>query len=152
MFNEVARNLTANIDDITRRWVEELRQNTRTVVHQQLLSAEIVDGVKGMLQNLALAIASQESPEGEQLPLSLAGAGEEAPLITGPMLRISTTRPLRGPLEEAQITATALGALRHKQGYEIHEVVYEYIRLRQEIWNSLRWTSLPGSQNVLPEL
>src|SRR5437868_3528354 len=122
MFREVAKSLTDSIDEITRRWVEDLRQNTRTQVHKELLSAEIVDGVKGMLANLAHAIEAHEMPDGEALPIPMIGGEGELPPL-GPVQRLKTTRPLLGPFEQAQTAAAALGKLRHKQGYEIEEVV-----------------------------
>jgi diguanylate cyclase (GGDEF)-like protein len=41
--------------------------------------------------------------------------------------------PLFGPLSQAREVATSLGKLRHKQEYEIDEVIYEYVVLRQEV-------------------
>jgi hypothetical protein len=45
MFKEIAEILTHNIDEITRRWVEGLRQSQRTEVQNHMLTAEIVDGM-----------------------------------------------------------------------------------------------------------
>jgi diguanylate cyclase (GGDEF)-like protein len=144
MYREIARVLTNNIDEITRKWVEALRLSARTEVHKQLLSSEIVDGVKGMLANLAKTIEAGESSEEESLDLpaikELAAAAN--PTETGPMQRTRATKPLIGPLAQAQTAAASLGKLRHKQHYDISEVVYEYMKLRQELWSALR-TALP---------
>src|SRR6185295_5711261 len=65
MYKQTAALLTASIDEITRKWVEELRRNTRTEVHKHLLTADIVDGVKAILASLAKAIEAHEVPEDE---------------------------------------------------------------------------------------
>src|SRR5690349_12009729 len=137
MSREIAQVLTQNIDEITRKWVDNLRLSNRTEVHKQLLSAEIVDGIKGMLANLAQTIEAGETPESESIDLP---AGEPKTINpaytvqTGPFRRLKGTRPLAGPLAQAQAAAAALGKLRHKQHYDIGEVIYEYVTLRHEVW------------------
>jgi len=144
MLQTIADVITANIEEITKRWVDDLRQNGRTEIHNQLLTSEIVSGMKGMLANFAEALAARDTPDHE-IP----------PIITLPRLyRITSTlsdkldkpekprqqgtAPLNGPFARAQQAATSHGILRQRQNYEIHEVVVEYIRLRQIIWDTLR--------------
>ena len=138
MFATIAQVLTESIDEITRRWVDSLRFNDRTEVHKQLLSADIVDGVKAILANLARAIEAGETPEGELLPLPTmaenSNNGEENLLLRDSAV---TTRPLTGPLSLANAGAATLGRLRHSQGYDIQEVIFEHVKLRQEIWAAL---------------
>src|SRR4051794_13111256 len=151
MYAEIALLLTDSIDVITRNWVDDLRHTSRTDVHKQLLSAEIVGGVKGMLQNLAQAIAMAEKPDGESIPLPMVSAlGATGSTATSPNLaRPRATKPLGGPLDQARSAAAVVGRLRHKQGYEIQEVLYEYVKLRQELWKALRVSSsLPRRQAV----
>jgi diguanylate cyclase (GGDEF)-like protein len=143
MLSSIARVLTDSIDEITRRWVDDLRLSERTEVHKQLLSSEIVDGIKGMLANLAQTIEAREAPEGEVLALPppeprTDGDGQEGLGASGQLARPRTTKPLAGPMVQAQYAAATLGKLRHKQHYDIAEVVYEYVKLRQEIWATLR--------------
>src|SRR4051794_33568847 len=121
MYNQVATLLTASIDEITRKWVDDLRHNSRTVVHKQLLTADIVDGVKGMLSSLARAIEIHEGPEDDDEPALLTSAAAAASAESRKDL--STTKPLYGPLSQAREAAASLGKLRHKQAYEIQEVI-----------------------------
>jgi diguanylate cyclase (GGDEF)-like protein len=140
MYSQIANLLTASIDDITRKWVDDLRHNTRTEVHKQLLTADIVDGVKGMLASLARAIEKHEGPEDEDEPALLTSAAADP--ATETRKDVATTRPLYGPLSQAREAAAFLGKLRHKQAYEIQEVIYEYVRLRQEVLLAVRSAEL----------
>jgi diguanylate cyclase (GGDEF)-like protein len=146
MFKEAAYLLNSNIDKIVKIWVDALRQSERTEVHKHMLTSEIVGGVKAMLANLASAIEHQEVPENESLSVTEAAGstGERQPepgLDTGVPLTTGSgtfsTRPLAGPLSRALQTAAALGKNRQLQGYMLHEVVLEYIKLRQAIWATL---------------
>src|SRR5205823_1009511 len=127
MYKQTAALLTASIDEITRKWVDELRRNSRTEVHKQLLTADIVDGVKAMLASLAKAIEANELPDDEaQLAPPLRGvAGPESGVQSPPALDLGpwardaglpegaaragrqtmTTRPLYGPLGQAREAA-----------------------------------------------
>jgi diguanylate cyclase (GGDEF)-like protein len=136
MYEDIAAALTDSIDEITRRWVESLRRNSRTTVHKQLLTAEIVDGVKGMLANLAQAIAVAAPAEREAAEIPLVTGPVSASMVTPPQAP-KGTKPLAGPLELARQAAGALGRLRFRQGYAIEEVTYEYVRLRSEIWQAM---------------
>lgn len=154
MFAQIAHRLTENIDDITRQWVDELRRSERTETHKQLLSSEIVNGVKGMLANLAAAIESREAPDRETIPMDLIsgtlGGGPErngGQGLNWPELgeaqepaknNLLTTKPLSGPLSRAQQSAAAHGKLRHTQGFELQELILEYVKLRQVLWSTLR--------------
>lgn len=138
MFDEIAQALTHGIDEITRIWVESLRLSARTEVHKQLLTAEIVDGIKGMLANLAKAIELQEDPDGERSDIPVTVESATRATTTDPSLRLRSTKPLSGPLAQAASAAVSLGKLRHKQHYGITEVLYEYVKLREAVWSVLR--------------
>ncbi len=138
MFKEIAEILTQNIDEMTRRWVEGLRQSQRTEVHNHMLTAEIVDGMKAILSNLAQTIEAREAPDNETIPLFvISGTDSGSPPPALPR-RPHTTRPLGSPLSRAQQSAASHGKQRHAQGYQLHEVILEYIMLRQIIWDILR--------------
>jgi diguanylate cyclase (GGDEF)-like protein len=136
MFSEIADALTQQIDEITRHWVDELRQSKRTETHKQLLSSEIVNGIKGMLANLAAAIGSCEAPDRETIPIEMVTGELDQPRTSREHLL--STRPLMGPLERAEQSAAAHGKLRHAQGLELQELIFEYVKLRQVIWSTLR--------------
>ncbi len=140
VLKQVARVLTDNIEQIVRRWVDDLRASARTEVQNQMLTAEIVDSMKGILANIAAAIAEGAAPGDETVPISLISARDpgEHPASA----RSRGTRPLAGPLQAALNASQASGKLRHDQGYEVHEVIYEYVRLRQVIWDTLRASEL----------
>lgn len=151
MFKKFADHLSAHIDEICRRWVDELRKTARTEVHNQLLSSDIINGVKGMLANLAGAIAAQEAPDRETVPIGLIdadGGSRSAPVLP----QSKTTHPLDGPLARAQNAAASHGILRHTQGAELHELLLEYIKLRQAIWSAMRDGEVEGDQIVTIEL
>src|SRR5438094_4427411 len=99
VLKEIADAITQNIDEITRRWVDDLRQNPRTEIHKQLLSADIVDGVKGMLASLAQALEARETPELGGGDWGL-GVGNQNPTPNPHHQTPSRkfTRPLSGPL------------------------------------------------------
>jgi diguanylate cyclase (GGDEF)-like protein len=154
MLTAIAQTLTASIDEITRTWVDDLRRNNRTEIHKQLLSAEIIDGVKGILANLARAIEAHEAPDDEELPDPpvLKAFSAFANGSAAEKQRLTTTRPLVGPLSQALVGAASLGRLRHSQGYDIQEVLYEYVKLRQCLWQALQsaleFEELPVSADV----
>ncbi len=137
MLDRIADLLAMNIDEITREWVEELRNSDRTEIHKQLLTAEIVSGVKAMLSSLAETLVDKEIHRNT--------AGTALPMPTVPRLpsldangRLAQTRPkgtapLTNPLIRAGHIAASHGKLRHTQGYEFHEVVLEFVKLRQVI-------------------
>ncbi|MDQ6693937.1 MAG: GGDEF domain-containing protein [Chloroflexota bacterium] len=149
MFKETAEALNDSIDAITKDWVDDLRRSKRTEVHKTMLTAEIVDGMKAILQNLAQAVEAHQAPDNETAPLSI---------ITGPLnvpksrVKSIGTRPLSGPLELAQRLAADHGRLRHTQRFELHEVVIEYIKLRQHLWNSLELASKERKLKVTVEM
>src|SRR5688500_9934942 len=141
MFKQIADIISDNIDTITRRWVDELRQSERTPVHHSMLTAEIVSGTKVTLHNLALAISARERPDHETIPIpTVLGADlRTGPISTRPRLQdLTATRPLGGPLERAQQSAASHGHLRQTQGFELHEVLLEYVKLRQVVWSILK--------------
>lgn len=145
MLQAIAAIITENIDGITKRWVGELRRTERTEVHNEMLTTEIVDGMKVMLANLAEAIGMGEAPDDETAPpvtmprLYRMGAGSLSP---SPRPIGRGTAPLLGPLARAEHAAASHGRLRQTQRYEMHEVMIEYIKLRQIIWDTVR-TALP---------
>lgn len=138
MFKEIAELLTQNIDEVTRRWVEGLRQSQRTEVQKHMLTAEIVDGMKAILANLAQAIENHEAPEHETLPLFVISGSDSASLPDPQRRKARGTRPLGGPFAWAQTAAASQGKQRHTQDYELHEVLLEWIMLRQIVWDVLR--------------
>lgn len=138
MFKETAEILTHNIDEITRRWVEGLRQSQRTEVHNNMLTAEIVDGMKAILSNLAHTIEAREAPDHETIPLFVISGTDSGSLHSALPRRPHTTRPLDAPFSRAQQSAVSHGKQRHAQDYQLHEVILEYIMLRQIIWDVLR--------------
>lgn len=138
MFKEVAEILTQNIEEITRRWVEGLRQSQRTEVQKHMLTAEIVDGVKAILANLAQVIETREAPSHDTLPLFLISGSDSSELPASGTRKSSVTRPLGGPFAWAHQSAASHGKQRHDQEYELHEVLIEWIMLRQIVWDVLR--------------
>ena len=138
MFQEIAEILTHNIDEITRRWVEGLRQSQRTEVQKHMLTAEIVDGIKAILANLAQTIETREAPDHETLPLFLISGTDSTSVPASESRRPRGTRPLGGPFGWAQQSAASQGKQRHTQDYELHEVLIEWIMLRQIVWDVLR--------------
>ncbi len=152
MFKEAAYLLNSNIDKIVKIWVDALRQSGRTEVHKHMLTSEIVGGVKAMLANLASAIEHQEVPENESLPV-IETAGSTSERQPGPSTGslfttwagALSTRPLAGPLSRALQTSAALGKNRQLQGYMLHEVVLEYVKLRQAIWTALHEARATGA-------
>ncbi|MEA2573700.1 MAG: two-component system, cell cycle response regulator [Chloroflexia bacterium] len=138
MFKEIAEILTHNIDEITRRWVEGLRQSQRTEVQNHMLTAEIVDGMKAMLANLAQAVEGSEAPEHETLPLFLISGADSSTPPDPKTRKPRGTRPLSGPFSWALTAAASQGKQRHTQEYELHEVLLEWIMLRQIAWDVLR--------------
>ena len=138
MFEEIAEILTHNIDEITRRWVEGLRHSLRTEVQKHMLTAEIVDGIKAILANLAQAVENREAPDHETLPLFLISGTDSSILTSADKRQPRVTRPLGGPFAWAQQSAASQGKQRHSQEYEVHEVLLEWIMLRQIVWDVLR--------------
>jgi len=140
MLKQVGEIIVENIEQIVRRWVDELRQSARTETHKQMLTSEIVDSMKSLLVHIASAISAGELPEGDTVPMAL------IPVLEGELHYTSTnnitsplrTRPLVGPLAIAQQLAQASGRFRNDQGYSVQEVVYEYIKLREIVWDTLR--------------
>jgi diguanylate cyclase (GGDEF)-like protein len=151
MLQDVADAITDNIEEITRRWVDALRQSPRTEVHNQLLTAEIVNGIKGMLANLAEAIAARDMPD-----------QENSPFITLPRLyknsdhapgeRPRGTAPLSGPFARAQHAASSHGIHRHNQNSEIHELIFEYVKLRQIVWEIVQGRVRPERADEMVEV
>lgn len=138
MFKEIAEILTHNIDEITRRWVEGLRHSLRTEVQKHMLTAEIVDGIKAILANLAQAIENRDAPDHETLPLFLISGTDSSTLSTAQIRQPRVTKPLGGPFVWAQQSAASQGKQRHSQEYDLHEVLIEWIMLRQIVWDVLR--------------
>lgn len=142
MLTQVAQIITDNIDQIVRRWVDDLRLTDRTEIHKSMLTSEIVDSMKAMLGNIAAAIADGSSSGVDTIPISLIPMVEDEAQGSIRTARMMGTKPLSGPIFAARQAARASGKLRHSQGYGVHEVVFEYIRLRQLIWATLRESGL----------
>ena len=150
MLERIADLLALNLEDITREWVEELRSSDRTEIHKQLLTAEIVNGIRALLSNLADALADKG--------VHAQTTGTALPTPTVPRLDPSSigvrqsprgTTPLNNPLIRAGHVATSHGKLRHNQGYEFHEMLLEFVKLRQII---LRRVLATQQNDLLPDL
>ncbi len=137
MLTDVAAIITQNIDEIARRWVAALRRSSRTQVHNSMLSAEIVDGLKGMLANLAQTIAQRDAPDRFTLPLLIISGtdGSETPASSAPLL--DSPERLGTPFTRALREAATHGKKRQLQGYSYHEAAIEYVFLRQIMWGVL---------------
>jgi diguanylate cyclase (GGDEF)-like protein len=150
MLKDIAAIILENVDGITRTWVDELRGTDRTEIHNQLLTAEIVNGVKATLASLADAIAAGESADSRLAPevalvRAVEPAKERKPRSRG-------TAPLAGPLQRALQAASSHGKVRHAQDFQIHEVIYEYVVLRQILWETIRGSTSPETSGRLGEV
>ena len=63
MLRRVAAILNDQIEDIVRGWVADLRHTTETAIHNEMLSAQIVDGMKAMLVHVAATIDTGVAPD-----------------------------------------------------------------------------------------
>ena len=141
MLREIGQIILDNVDGITRAWVDELRGTNRTEIHNQLLTAEIVNGMKATLASLADAVAAGESADMRSAPAITLTHLDEPPQELKPAQR--GTAPLAGPLQRARQAATAHGNVRHSQDFQIHEVIYEYVVLRQILWETAKTHASP---------
>lgn len=144
MLSRVADIIGDNVEGITRAWVADLRQTPETEIHNTLLSHQIVDGVKGMLWALAQSIRAGEAPDAESAARAASVAAEErapssAAVPDEPANAATNGRypTLPSPLEQMRRYARAQGRTRRQQGYEVHEVIQEYIFLRRHILETL---------------
>jgi diguanylate cyclase (GGDEF)-like protein len=142
VLSRVADIIANNIETITRAWVADLRHTPDTEIHNTLLSHQIVDGVKGMLWSLAQTIRAGQAPDAESAALAAAVAAvapPPAPAASEPPSPLPSGRypTLPAPLEQIQRYARAQGRTRQQQGYEVHEVIHEYIMLRRHILETL---------------
>jgi diguanylate cyclase (GGDEF)-like protein len=144
VLSRVADIIAGNVEAITRAWVAELRQTPDTEIHNTLLSHQIVDGVKGMLWALAQCIRAGQAPDAESAAIAAAVAGGTA--APPPVLVPAEPPPAGGqgryptlpaPLEQIRRYAQMQGRTRQQQGYEVHEVIQEYIILRRHILETL---------------
>jgi diguanylate cyclase (GGDEF)-like protein len=150
MLKEIAQIILENVDGITRTWVDELRETDRTEIHNQLLTAEIVNGMKAALASLAEAIAAGESADNRAAPAVTRGHLDDVDLQYDPRAR--GTAPLARPLERALQAAGTHGKVRHAQDFQIHEVIYEYVVLRQIIWEYIRANASPEALDRVGEV
>lgn len=140
MLDYIADLLSNSIESITREWVEELRSSDRTDIHKQLLTSEIINGTKALLQNLADALAHKDvnAKAGTALPTpTVPRLPSLEELSSTAQFRSRGTTPLNNPLIRAGHVASSHGRLRHNQGFEIHEVMVEFVNLRQIILRKL---------------
>lgn len=144
MLSRVADIIANNVEPITRAWVADLRHTPDTEIHNTLLSHQIVDGVKGMLGALAQTIRAGQAPDADSAAIAAAMAARDPTPAPGVVPPHPTTAPssgryptLPGPLEQMQRYARAQGRTRQQQGYEVHEVIHEYIVLRRHILETL---------------
>jgi diguanylate cyclase (GGDEF)-like protein len=141
VLSRVADIIAGNVESITRAWVADLRQTPDTEIHNTLLSHQIVDGVKGMLWALAQSIRAGQAPDAESAAIAAAVAARLEPLL--PPAVVPAEPPsvggtgryptLPAPLEQFRRYAQMQGRTRQQQGYEVHEVIQEYIILRRRI-------------------
>jgi diguanylate cyclase (GGDEF)-like protein len=134
MLTRIADILAHNIDAITREWVDELRTTDRTEIHKQLLTSEIVNGTKALLFNLAESLADKQITEqtaGTALPTPTVPRLPDPDNLVG--ARPRGTAPLNNPLIRAGHVAASHGKVRHTQNYEFHEILLEFVKLRQII-------------------
>lgn len=155
MLDRIAYLLAENIDNITREWVEELRSTERTEIHKQLLTAEIVNGTKVLLTNLAETLADKSTmakATGTALPTPT--VPRLPSLDAGELARIKPkgTMPLNNPLIRAGHVASSHGKLRHSQGFEFHEIVVEFVKLRQVILRKLMSVGNGARQDMIEAL
>ncbi len=184
MLQRVAAILQDHLEEIVRGWVADLRQTPQTEIHNELLSAQIVDGMKALITNVATTIEQGVAPDVETA--QAAGAAEllsprlsadvvpslpaqvaPEPQVLPPEVPAPTEAPAgrqadpryrrfyrarsasgsgeRPPdptlaaesLRRALAVAAHSGRLRQQQGYEINEVVQEYVHLRRRFWQTL---------------
>jgi diguanylate cyclase (GGDEF)-like protein len=144
VLSRVADIIAGNVEAITRAWVADLRQTPDTEIHNTLLSHQIVDGVKGMLWALAQSVRAGQAPDAESAAIAAAVAAANP----GPRPAIVPTEPppaggtgryptLPAPLEQIRRYAQMQGRTRQQQGYEMHEVIQEYIFLRRRILETI---------------
>jgi diguanylate cyclase (GGDEF)-like protein len=150
MLKEIAQIILDNVDGIARTWVDELRGTERTEIHNQLLTAEIVNGTKATLASLADAIAAGESADGRSAPAVTLPRLAEPSDVRKPRPR--GTRPLGGALQRALQAASAHGRVRHSQDFQIHEVIYEFVVLRQILWETIRAHASPAALEHMGEI
>ncbi|MDQ2809873.1 MAG: GGDEF domain-containing protein [Chloroflexota bacterium] len=184
MLRRVAAILQDHLEEIVRGWVADLRQTDHTEVHNEMFSAQIVDGMKAMISNVAATIEQGIAPDAEtaqaagaaelfsgRTPTDEAPAApvaEQPPPLTLPpqvpaperttsgrqpsprqrrFYRAQLPRGSRRPVADLTLEAESLrralevaehsGRLRQQQGYEINEVVQEYLHLRRRFWQTL---------------
>ncbi|HET9494779.1 MAG TPA: GGDEF domain-containing protein [Chloroflexia bacterium] len=150
MLKEIASIVLDNVDGITRAWVDELRGTDRTEIHNQLLTAEIVNGMKATLASLADAIGAGESADNRSAPEVLIAPSVEPPVKPRPRSR--GTAPLARPIQRALQAASSHGKIRHAQDFQIHEVIYEYVVLRQILWETIRANASPETHRRMAEV
>ncbi len=184
MLSRVAAILQDHLEEIVRGWVADLRQTSQTEVHNEMFSAQIVDGMKAMISNVAdtiehgiapdaetaqaagaaelfsgrttitdappVALAAQPPPIALPPPVSPAAYAPHgrqpdprhrrfyrAQLPRGNSRRVSDATMEAESLRRALDVAEHSGRLRQQQGYEINEVVQEYLFLRRRFWQTL---------------
>jgi len=65
LLHRVAAILQDHVEEIVRTWVADLRQTSQTEIHNEMLSAQIVDGMKAMISNVAATIEQGIAPDAE---------------------------------------------------------------------------------------
>lgn len=153
MLNRVAGIIAGQVEEITRAWVSDLRHTPATEIHNTLLSSQIVSGVKGMIGALAQSVRARLAPDAESAAVAATLADEldgtpAEPAATegrGGTLAGGRYPALPGPLEQIRRQAHYQGRTRQQQGYQIHEVVHEYINLRRRVFEAVR-DGLPESE------
>jgi diguanylate cyclase (GGDEF)-like protein len=65
VLRRVAAIIQDHIEEIVQAWVQDLRETPHTEIHNEMLSGQIVDGMKAMLDNVAATIALGVAPDVE---------------------------------------------------------------------------------------
>jgi diguanylate cyclase (GGDEF)-like protein len=138
----IANLLISSTDDIVREWVADLRASARAEIHKKLLLPDVVSNITILIANLAEAIAGNGTlmgvPTTDLLPEAETGeTGGGGLMRTRPL----ATRPLNSPFVRAEHAMVSYGRERHDQGYDFHEALFEFVKLRQAIFRQL-WTRM----------
>lgn len=150
MLIRIANLLISSTDDIVREWVADLRASARAEIHKKVLLPEVVSNITILIANLAEAIAGNDTLTGITTTGTLAEA-EAGETGTGGIMRARSlaTRPLSSPFVRAEHAMVSYGRERHDQGYDFHEALFEFVKLRQAIFRQLWARTKPEDRDEL---
>ena len=146
----IANLLISSTDDIVREWITDLRASARTEIHKKLLLPDVVSNITILIANLAEAIAGNGTLTGITTTGALVEA-ETGEAGTGGIMRTRplATRPLNSPFVRAEHAMVSYGRERHYQGYDFHEALFEFVKLRQAIFRQLWSRTKPEDRDEL---